>query len=89
MLSERNKKRLNKKAEEKEQKGIIEGMTMLQRYVLNGLKMRKISHDELIEMSVFYVVSELEKTLSADPHSNTEDTIREVKQLIKENQNVD
>ena len=61
MSQARNKRRLDKKFADKEQKEIVAGMTMLQRYILNGLKLRKISHEELVEMSIYYITSELEK----------------------------
>ena len=78
----RIQKRLDAKARKDQRDKAIAGMSMLQRYILNGLEKRKISHSELIEMSVYYVTSELEKTLSADPHQTTDRTIQEVKQLL-------
>jgi len=80
-MSERNRRRMDKKSFAKKRKEIVADMTMLQRYVLNGLEKGKITHNELVEMSVYYVISELEKQEDADPNSTTGSAIERVRQL--------
>lgn len=77
-MSSRNERRLKKKAFEKEVESAKKSMNNLQRFVLNGLQTGTVSNEDIIEMSKFYVIEELKKRQSADPHSIIDDVITEV-----------
>jgi len=59
-MTDRNSRRLDKKAEAKRIKAIVNGMNPLQRFVLDGLKKRLITEKEIIEMCQFYLKDKTE-----------------------------
>jgi hypothetical protein len=58
MSSERNKRRLEKKAKNRHVKKIVDGMNPLQRFVLKSLKDGTVTVQDILEMSRFYLLDE-------------------------------